>query len=224
MPVLRPCLFLERGINGQKMIKPRPYDEALARAGKQLVSQLVILLKTSHIHDLSNEALTQPVENCLKTLHLLFSEGGDPILTLYGEVLVLGDIVGDSIYYFVGRKGARFFVKIFGRFAGVDTDHFIALENHFKKHAGKTIFFSKTQALGGAILAAAGASKMSYWKFLLYNILGSSIKIMALVVLGYYFGKSYNNINNGLNIAGLVSVVLLIFITVIYLRRKKKKS
>lgn len=145
-------------------------------------------------------------------------------MTVAYLVLVLGDIVGDSIYYFVGRKGARFFVKIFGRFAGVDTDHFIALENHFKKHAGKTIFFSKTQALGGAILAAAGASKMSYWKFLLYNILGSSIKIMALVVLGYYFGKSYNNINNGLNIAGLVSVVILILITVIYLRRKKKKS
>lgn len=145
-------------------------------------------------------------------------------MTVAYLVLVFGDIVGDSVYYFVGRKGAKFFVKIFGRFAKVDTDHFIALETHFKNHGGKTLLFSKTQALGGAILAAAGASKMSYWKFLFYNVIGSSVKILLLVVLGYYFGKSYNNINSGLDIAGLVSVVVLVVVIFIYLRRKKKKS
>ena len=68
------------------------YDEGRALLGKQLVNQLVILIKTSQIHDPTNVALLQPAENLVKTLNGLFPGDANVSLNLEGDSLFLGDV------------------------------------------------------------------------------------------------------------------------------------
>jgi membrane protein DedA with SNARE-associated domain len=139
------------------------------------------------------------------------------------SVLLLGDLVGDALYYCVGRFGGR---PIMGWCKGLIKKmegHIIRLENHFKSHGAKTLYFGKTQAYGAAILAAAGAAKMPFLKFFLVSLSGSGVKITLLLLIGYFFGKSYQNINNYFYVVGLISFILLAVIVFVATRRETIK-
>ncbi len=142
-----------------------------------------------------------------------------------GLVLLLGDMTGDTLYYSLGRFGGRPFLRKWGHLFGVNEDKVFRTEEHFKKHAGKTILFGKTQAWGSVILTAAGLAKMPYGKYMWLNILGSILKVLIFLVLGYYFGKAYSVLNEYMGIYAVVSFALVIGATTIYflVKRKQKK-
>lgn len=67
------------------------YDEESAELGKNLVSQLSILIKTAQIHGMGNLAFDQPIEKLHKTLSLLFISDPEVVLSLEGDSLFLGE-------------------------------------------------------------------------------------------------------------------------------------
>ncbi len=139
------------------------------------------------------------------------------------SALLLGDIAGDAFYYLVGKYGGR---PIMGWSKGLIKKmegHLIGLENHFKNHGAKTLIFGKTQAYGAAILMGAGAAKMPFIRFFWVSTLGSCVKIPLLILIGYFFGKSYREINNIFYVGALVSLVLLVIILSVWMRRKTLK-
>lgn len=137
-------------------------------------------------------------------------------------LLVLGDFVGDTIYYSVGRFGGHPFLKKWGKFFGVNDERLVKLEDVFKNHSGKLLLFGKTQAVGGAILAAAGIIKMSYWRFIWISMAGTLVKSFVLFEVGYYFGQAYSNIENLLNKIFVISALILIAIIILYLIHRRK--
>lgn len=52
-------------------------------------------------------------------------------------VVVVGDIVGDIMYYALGYYGRQRFVKRWGRFLGITFERVERLEKHFEKTAVK---------------------------------------------------------------------------------------
>lgn len=158
-----------------------------------------------------------------------------PIVTVLGGFLVslgyfnfwlvyilciLGDLVGDTLYYAFGRWGGRKFVLRWGKYLRLNLKYIEHLETHFHKHGGKTLFLGKVaQVVGAAFLIAAGMAKMKYSRFMLVNLGLTIIKSFILLLVGYYFGRSYKNINSYLDIASLLTLVvgLLIFF---FLRKK----
>lgn len=139
-------------------------------------------------------------------------------------VLMLGDWVGDTLYYSIGRFGGRPFIRHFGKYFRMDEKKLLAGEEYFKRHGGKTLLIGKTQAMGGIILAAAGAMKMPYVRFMLYNIIGSLPKCVIFIIIGYYFGAAYDLINQYLGFAAAVSIIPLAAFILIYLFFRKRKN
>lgn len=139
-------------------------------------------------------------------------------------VVVAGDLAGDSFYYAVGRYGRTIFSGIFSSYARSKTEKMNEVEKHFIENGAKTIIFGKlTQAIGGVILVAAGTAKMPFRKFIWYNFIATIPKALLLVLIGFYFGQAYNQINSYFKIIGAVSfgltIALLIYFFYFYRKR-----
>ncbi|HEX9503671.1 MAG TPA: VTT domain-containing protein [Patescibacteria group bacterium] len=116
-------------------------------------------------------------------------------------VVVLGDLVGDSLYYFLGTKSRNLAESSVMKFLGITEERLVSLDEHFTKHTGKTLLLGKfTQAFGSVVLVAAGAARISYLKFILYNFIGTVPKSIILILVGYYFGQAYATIDRYLNL------------------------
>ena len=155
---------------------------------------------------------------------LLVSLGHLNIFITYA-VIVFGDMVGDSLYYVIGFYGRLGFVERWGHFLGMTKERVVKIENHFTNHTGKTLITGKlTHFAGAVILVAAGVAKVPYWKFIWYNFLPTIPKSLALLLLGYYFGKAYQQIDSYFNYIALAgSVVLVLTVTAyIFIKRFRK--
>jgi membrane protein DedA with SNARE-associated domain len=104
-------------------------------------------------------------------------------------VVFAGDIISDSFYYALGRRGRRFVERI--KFLHLSPARLEKVEKHFEKHPGKTFMVSKVSyGVGSLFLVAAGISKMSYQKFLEYITPMNAVRSCALLLIGYYLGKA----------------------------------
>lgn len=138
-------------------------------------------------------------------------------------VLIMGDMIGDTLYYSIGRWGGRPFIRKWGRFFGFNGTRILKLDNHFKNHAGKTLLIGKTQAIGGFFLVAAGMSKMSYPLFMWFNLIVTIPKSMILLLIGYFAGHAYKLIDKYLGFYAIITTTLLAaIVTIYYLVRKLK--
>lgn len=125
--------------------------------------------------------------------------------------LVVGDLVGDSLYYALGRWGRWQFIDRWGKYVGVTRERTIALDDHFAQHSGKTLALGKlTHAVGAVILVAAGASGVPYRKFLWFNFLATLPKTLLLLLLGFYFGQAYRQFSHYLGYTALGMIIVLL--------------
>lgn len=144
-------------------------------------------------------------------------QGALGVGAVYATV-VLGDLVGDLVYYAIGRwliTRLPWRVGI-GRRA---LRRIEALRDHFHARAGRVLLFGKlTQSAGFAVLLAAGAARLRLDTFILYNFVGALPKFALFVVIGYFFGRSYKALSGDLQLAGLIgfAVLCLVMIPLIY--------
>jgi membrane protein DedA with SNARE-associated domain len=149
----------------------------------------------------------------------LASLGYFNLIYLY-PLAILGDLVGDTIYYALGRWGGRHAINKWAKYLGFNPEHISKVEKLFHHHGGKTLLLGKiTQVVGSAVLVAAGVAKMPYKRFLYLNAIITIPKSLLLVLIGYYFGRSYAKINGWLDITILFSLIILIILFFVY--RKK---
>lgn len=142
------------------------------------------------------------------------------------SVLVFADIIGDSIYYAIGRYWGRSkWIKKIGKYIGYDERSEAYIQEHFKKHKIKTFMIGKiSHGLGGTIQVASGIAKVSYYEFLWLSLLGTVPKALLLIVIGYYLGSYYDRINGYLQNMAFFSVSLLVFVLLFFISKNMKNS
>jgi len=142
-------------------------------------------------------------------------------------ILLAGDIVGDAIYYSLGRFSRHTFINKWGKYIGINETRIKKLDYHFERHDWKILLIGKTQPIGAAILFSAGMTKMPLKKFVWYNLLASAPKVIIFLLIGYYTGEAYTRATTYLDYIGFASfgvAVLLIvcyIVAVRYLRAKE---
>ena len=156
------------------------------------------------------------------------------VLNIFAVYLlsVFGDLVGDSMWWYVGRSSRGKFLSKVLNFLGVGHERFVRLEKHFEKNALKTLFIGKLiYGFETVSLIAAGAAKVPFLKFSLYTMLPSVPKSLVFVVVGYYFGGAYNKINKYLDNVGLAvgvvvagAVVFFVLYRYVYKRWSSRAS
>ncbi|CAM5549492.1 Cytochrome O ubiquinol oxidase OS=Lysinibacillus sphaericus OX=1421 GN=LS41612_04230 PE=3 SV=1 [Lysinibacillus sphaericus] len=105
-------------------------------------------------------------------------------------VFLAAAILGDTMNYHIGHKvGTWIPPKSFlGRI--VKKERMEAAEKFFNTHGGKTIVIARFMPFIRTFIPfVAGASKMHYSYFLLYNIVGAVLWVFSCTLLGYFFGN-----------------------------------
>lgn len=108
-------------------------------------------------------------------------------------LLVSGDILPDTLYYFLGRYGKRrSLVSRYGHKIGVTEKRFAVIERLWEKHPGKTMFMSKlAYGLSTPFLVSAGLVGLSPKAFFKYALPVTFAQYAILLALGFYFGSAY---------------------------------
>ncbi|MDM5250176.1 MULTISPECIES: VTT domain-containing protein [unclassified Lysinibacillus] len=105
-------------------------------------------------------------------------------------VFLAAAILGDTMNYHIGHKvGTSIPPKSFlGRV--VKKERMEAAEKFFNKHGGKTIVIARFMPFIRTFIPfIAGASKMKYSYFIMYNVVGAVLWVCSCTFLGYFFGN-----------------------------------
>lgn len=128
-------------------------------------------------------------------------------------LLVFGDIIGDLLYYSLGRWGGIKFVEKYGHRFGATPERMQKMERVFRRHAGKTLLFGKWgHAFGFPILVTAGIARYKIRDFIFISAIGTLPKSLILVLTGFYFGQSYGLIDKYFNygVIGMIAIVAVL--------------
>jgi len=141
--------------------------------------------------------------------------GGVP-LALAIVVIVAAAIIGDSVGYEVGRK--FFGPKLLrSRLLAKHRTRIARTEAFLRRRGGLAVFLGRFTAFFRAMMPAlAGAARMRYRTFLLWNALGGVVWGTGFVLLGHVAGASYHvvekQVGHGVAVALVVVVAALIVV------------
>ncbi|MFD1207130.1 MULTISPECIES: VTT domain-containing protein [Sporosarcina] len=99
-------------------------------------------------------------------------------------------VIGDTVNYHIGKKVGTTIKP--GSFLGklINQEKMNKAERFFNKHGGKTIALARFMPFIRTFIPfVAGASRMNYRYFLIYNIIGAAIWIGTCTITGYFFGN-----------------------------------
>jgi membrane protein DedA with SNARE-associated domain len=141
-------------------------------------------------------------------------------------VVVAADLIGDFIYYAIGRWGRENFINKWGKYFGLSASKIERLESHFEKHTRKTLIFGKiSHAFGAPILVAAGIANVGLWEYIWFNFLATLPKSLVFLLIGYYFGQAYVRLDKYLDYftIGLLTLAILILIAYYAFSKMRKR-
>jgi membrane protein DedA with SNARE-associated domain/membrane-associated phospholipid phosphatase len=125
---------------------------------------------------------------------VLAGEGTLSIALLIGIVWA-SIVIGDSIGFTLGRKLGRSFLIRHGPRVRLTEERLRRVEDYFKRHGGKTIFFGRWIGFVRPLMPfTAGTSGMPYKRFLPYDVLSAGLFGSTFCLLGYFFWHSFDQI------------------------------
>jgi membrane protein DedA with SNARE-associated domain len=160
-----------------------------------------------------------PGETALITAAILASQGKLQI-ELVIPLAAAAAIVGDNIGYLVARRAGRWLLERPGRFARQRREVLAIGEPFFERHGPKAVFFGRF-ILGLRTWASwlAGATRMHWRSFVLWNALGGICWATAVGLIAYYLGRSAKNAIETFGLYGLLAAGLAI-VSALLLRRR----
>ncbi len=147
---------------------------------------------------------------------LLFASGALAAFDAFNIALLIivffiAAVLGDTVNYQIGKKvGMSISPNSFmGRM--INQEKMTKAENFFNRHGGKTIVIARFMPFIRTFIPfVAGASRMNYGYFILYNVLGAALWVGICTIAGYFFGN-YPIIKENFSTV----ILLIIFVSVL---------
>jgi membrane-associated protein len=163
---------------------------------------------------------------------------GDSLLFAAGTFAALGSfkvgwlilalsaaaILGDTVNYWIGHRiGPKVFCREDSRF--FKKEYLDRTHAFYEKHGGKTIIIARFVPIIRTFAPfVAGIGRMSYGRFLAFNVFGGAGWVVLLVGAGYFFGN-IPFVKRNLSVAILTIIAIsTVPIAVEFLRHRKKKT
>jgi membrane-associated protein len=160
-------------------------------------------------------------------LGVLIKLGYFPFIPIY-IALMVGDVLGDSTWYLVGRKWGHAFIRKFGKYVSVTEDKVEMMIRVFHKYKNHILIISKiTNGFGLSLvtLIAAGMARIPFLHYFTLNLIGQFIWTGLLVGVGYFFSGLYMEINGVMGKIGvIVGFVVLIGLFLGFINYMKNRS
>ena len=127
--------------------------------------------------------------------------------------IFVGDLVADCMWYAAGRFFASRISIGKSKLFGIAPDRFAKIKALFLNHQVNILFISKLTlgfGLAKGVLMAAGATRVSFKKFIIINAVGELLLVAGLLCMGYFFGDIYLRLADQIRPWFTVFVVLMI--------------
>jgi membrane protein DedA with SNARE-associated domain len=165
-----------------------------------------------------------PGETALITGGVLASQGKLQIEVVIA-IAAAAAIVGDNIGYLIGRKGGRWLLERPGAFERQRKQVLDVGEPFFHRHGPKAVFFGRF-LLGLRVWASwlAGATRMPWRSFVMWNALGGITWAVAIGLIAYFLGHSAGNAIETFGLFGLAAVIVAVVSFVVFHRRHRRRQ
>ncbi len=137
---------------------------------------------------------------------------------------ILGSLLGALFNYYLAMHFGRKFILKYGKYFFIKEETLDKLEAFFTKHGEVSTFNGRLiPGIRQLISLPAGLAKMNIARFSLYSALGAGIWVVVLVALGYLLGSNEALISEYLHTATIITLICVVFITLFYIVRNKRK-
>lgn len=141
----------------------------------------------------------------------VFAGAGHLKLALLLTLVTLCAIAGDQLGYFIGWKaGESLYRRQDSRF--FKRRHLENAHDFYEKYGGKTIVMARFVPIIRTFCPpVAGAAKMNYMRYLIYDVIGGICWVWGMTLLGYTLGRTVPNIDKRIHyiIAAVIVVSLM---------------
>jgi membrane-associated protein len=162
-----------------------------------------------------------PGDSLLVTAGIFSSAGVIPLRWLLAPVMLCA-IVGDQIGYWIGRTAGPALYRredsLFFRRSHLQRAH-----EFYEKYGGRAVIFARFVPIVRTFCPpVAGAARMPYWRYLVFDIFGGAFWVGAMILGGSLLGRSVPNIGQRIHYVIAVVVVLSVLPAVISILRARR--
>ncbi len=153
----------------------------------------------------------------------VFAGAGHLRLAELLTLVTLCAIAGDQLGYAIGRRaGAGLYKREDSRF--FKRRHLQQAHEFYEKYGGKTIILARFVPIIRTFCPpVAGAARMTYRHYLLYDILGGLLWVWSMVLVGYTVGRTVPNIDQRVHYV-IAAVIVLSLVPAAYHAWKARRS
>jgi membrane-associated protein len=132
-------------------------------------------------------------------------------------------IAGDQLGYWIGRNlGQRLYQREDSRF--FKRRHLENAHAFYEKHGGMTIVMARFVPIIRTFCPpVAGAARMSYARYLTYDIFGGLLWVWGMILTGYFLGRAVPHIDKQIHWV-IAAVIVLSLIPVVMQALKARRS
>jgi membrane protein DedA with SNARE-associated domain len=131
-----------------------------------------------------------------------------PLVILVG---IVATTAGGELGFAVGRHGGRPLIERYREFFSIRAETVERGDRLFERYGAATVFLARF-LFGMRVLASllAGALRMPWRKFALYNFLGAAVWVTAICGAGYLFGGHWGRLAHDLKRFDLVVAIVVV--------------
>jgi membrane-associated protein len=130
-------------------------------------------------------------------------------------------IIGDQTGYLIGYRAGQALEQRYAKFRV----HLERAHEFYEKYGAKTIVLARFVPIVRTFVpAVAGAARMHYRTFVIYNVAGGVFWVLTTTLLGYGLGRAIPDIDRYLHLVIAIVVFLSVLPSIFEWRKHRKKS
>ena len=139
-------------------------------------------------------------------------------LALLIAVAVAGAVLADTVWYHTGRRVGMRVLRLLCRVSLSPDSCVRQTESIFSRWGPRSMLVAKfIPGFASVSTALAGAVRIPYWKFLVFDAIGAALWVSAAVGVGYLFRDALNDVLETLAALGKWGIALLLVALAAYI-------
>ncbi|MFM9139150.1 MAG: VTT domain-containing protein, partial [Solirubrobacterales bacterium] len=216
-------------VYGSGLVQLPNIEEVLLTVGQTLGAWTYLLVPVlAFLETGAFIGLLAPGETAMILGGVVAGQGEISVVTLIALVWIAA-ILGDGFSFWLGRRLGREFLVRHGPRFRITPEVIERVEGFFEKHGGKAILLGRFVGIVRAVAPfLAGTGKMSFRRFLPYDILGAGLWATTFILLGYVFWQSLGTVleyakKGALGLGITISVIVGLIVAVRWLSREENR-
>lgn len=156
----------------------------------------------------------------------LFAARGNMNIVALLVCISIAAIVGDAVGFYIGKRlGLLLYTKKDSFF--FRRKHLMEAHEFYERHGGKTIILARFIPIVRTFApTVAGAARMNYFHFAIYNVVGAALWVWGMLLSGYYLGLAFGEkINSYIHIL-ILGIIFVSFLPILikWLRSRRRRD